>query len=133
LQTALTGADTFYTNSNQTYSGIYMSGQPGVSTISQIDTGLTYISGTTATSKSNTISIKASGALGYLILAAFAPGTKDCWIVVDQKAAQSTSIAHNANLATGTYYGVIKNGAAACTAASGLAGTNFQTTGFPTG
>jgi type IV pilus assembly protein PilA len=135
LQTALTGADTFYTNSNQTYSGIYMSGQPGVSTISQIDTGLTYISGTTATSKSNTISIKASGALGYLILAAFAPGTKDCWIVVDQKATQATAVITGVPLATGTYYGVIKNGANPCAAAAGMTvpTQTFSTTGFPTG
>ena len=130
LQTALTGADTYYTSNNQTYAGLY--GGTGVSTITAIDTGLTYVSGS-ATTKSNTISVNTGGSGSWTVLAAYAPGTKDCWIVVDQKAAQSTSIAHNANLATGNYYGVNKNGAAACTAASGLAGTNFQTTGFPTG
>ena len=37
LQTALTGADTFYTANNQTYSNIMTSGA-GVSTITAIDT-----------------------------------------------------------------------------------------------
>ena len=137
LQTALTGADTFYTANNQTYSGLYYvgTGVPTVSTITAIDTGLTYVSAT-ATTKSNTISIKASGAAGWVVLAAYAPGTKDCWIVVDQKASQpSGSVAGNTNLATGTYYGVVKPGASppACTASATLAGTNYQTTGFPSG
>jgi type II secretory pathway pseudopilin PulG len=35
LQTALTGADTFYTSNNQTYAGLY--GGTGVSTITAID------------------------------------------------------------------------------------------------
>ncbi|MGA3217222.1 MAG: prepilin-type N-terminal cleavage/methylation domain-containing protein, partial [Acidimicrobiales bacterium] len=38
LQTALTGADTFYTNNNQTYSKI-MWPNSGVSTITAVDTG----------------------------------------------------------------------------------------------
>src|ERR1035441_1593894 len=40
LQTALTGADTYYTSNNQSYNGIY--GVTGVSGITAIDTGLTY-------------------------------------------------------------------------------------------
>ena len=132
LQTALTGADTYYTSNNQTYAGLY--GGTGVSTITAIDTGLTYVSGS-ATTKSNTISVNTGGSGSWTVLAAYAPGTKDCWIIVDQKVAQAAgaNIAGTHSSATGTYYGVIKNGAAACTAASGLAGTNFQTTGFPTG
>src|ERR1039457_5685934 len=47
LQTALTGADTFYTANNQTYSGLL--GGAGVSTITAIDTGLTYVSGSAST------------------------------------------------------------------------------------
>ncbi|MGO9151110.1 MAG: prepilin-type N-terminal cleavage/methylation domain-containing protein [Acidimicrobiales bacterium] len=101
LQTALTGADTFYTANNQTYSNIMTSGA-GVSTITAIDTGLSYVA--TYSSKSNIISIASSGSSGWLVLASYAPGTKDCWIVVDQKAAQSANIAGNTNHATGTYY-----------------------------
>ena len=54
LQTALTGADTFYTANNQTYSNIMTSGA-GVSTITAIDTGLSFVA--TASSKSNIISL----------------------------------------------------------------------------
>jgi type IV pilus assembly protein PilA len=132
LQTALTGADTFYTANNQTYSNIMTSGQ-GVSTITAIDTGLSFVAG--ASSKSNIISILGNGTSGWLVLASYAPGTKDCWIVVDQKAAQSANVAGNANHATGTYYGVIKNvtTTATCTAALNLAGTGFTSSGFPSG
>jgi type IV pilus assembly protein PilA len=135
LQTALTGADTFYTESNQTYTGLY--GGATVSTITAIDTGLTYVSGT-ATTKSNTISVNTGGNGSWIVLTAYAPGTKDCWIVVDLKSAQTTlpgglTTTQDPGGATGTFYGVIKNGAAACTAVTGLAGTNYQTTGFPAG
>ncbi len=132
LQTALTGADTFYTANNQTYSNIMTSGQ-GVSTITAIDTGLSFV--TTASSKSNIISLASSGSSGWLVLASYAPGTKDCWIVVDQKSAQSTNVAGNTNRATGTYYGVIKNltAASTCLAAQALAGTGFTSSGFPSG
>ncbi len=132
LQTALTGADTFYTANNQTYSNILTSGQ-GVSTITAIDTGLSYVA--TYSSKSNIISLASSGSSGWLVLASYAPGTKDCWIVVDQKSAQSANIAGNTNHATGTYYGVIKalTAASTCVAGSGLAGTGFTSSGFPHG
>src|ERR1700683_1774092 len=46
LQTARTGTDTFYPNANQTYSGIDMGTNPNVSDISQIDVGVTFVSGT---------------------------------------------------------------------------------------
>ena len=136
LQTALTGADTFYTNSNQTYAGLD-GGVAGVSTISAIDTGLTYVSGS-ATTKSNTISVNTGNGGTWVVLTAYAPGTKDCWIIVDLKSVQTVAVAgltsaQSSAWSTGTYYGVIKNGAAACTAATGLAGTNYQTTGFPPG
>ena len=135
LQTALTGADTFYTANNQNYVGLY--GGTGVSTITAIDTGLTYVSGS-ATTKSNTISVNTGNSGSWVVLAAYAPGTKDCWIVVDLKTVQTAAVAGltstlDPGLATGTFYGVIKNGTAACTAATGLNGTNYQTTGFPSG
>ena len=132
LQTALTGADTFYTNNNQSYTGIL--GGSGVSTITAVDTGLSFVAGTSS-SKSNIISLLASGTAGYVILAAYAPGTRDCWIVVDQKAAQTTAnVAGNTNKQTGTYYGVIKNTAIAnCAASAAMAGTGFSSSGFPHG
>ena len=133
LQTALTGADTFYTANNQTYSNI-MTFNTSVSTITAIDTGLSFVA--TYSSKSNIISLASSGPSGWLVLASYAPGTKDCWIIVDQKSAQpSGNVAGNTNLATGTYYGVIKNltATSTCVAAKGLLGTNFSSSGFPHG
>jgi type IV pilus assembly protein PilA len=131
LQTALTGADTFYTNNNQTYSNIMTPGA-GVSTITAVDTGLSFVA-TGGSTKSNVISISASGASGYIILAAFSPGTKDCWIVVDQKAAQSGNVGGNSNHATGTYYGVLKSTTSSACVASSVTGTGFTSSGFPHG
>ncbi|MFZ2059165.1 MAG: hypothetical protein WAV54_17330, partial [Acidimicrobiales bacterium] len=118
---------------NQTYSNIMYVAGSGVSSITAIDTGLSFVA--TASTKSNIISLASKGSAGWLVLAAYAPGTKDCWIVVDQKAAQAAPVAGNANLATGTYYGVIKPGATpiACTAALGLPGTGFTSSRFPSG
>jgi type IV pilus assembly protein PilA len=135
LQTALTGADTFYTANNQTYAGLY--GGIGVSTITAIDTGLTYVSGSAST-KSNSISINASGAAGWVVLAAWAPGTKDCWVILDQKSTQaSAGVAGNTTyLAPGTYYGVIKSTTtASCSAGTSMSvpAANWSQTGFPHG
>jgi type IV pilus assembly protein PilA len=135
LQTALTGADTFYTANNQTYAGLY--GGTGVSTITAIDTGLTYVSGSAST-KSNSISINASGAAGWVVLAAWAPGTKDCWVILDQKSTQaSAGVAGNTTyLAPGTYYGVIKSTTtASCSAGTSMSvpAANWSQTGFPHG
>ena len=141
LQTALTGADTFYTSANQTYSGIDVGGQ-GVSNISQIDTGLTYVSNFAST-KSNVISVYVNAAQTALLLAAWSPGTNDCWLVFDAKAALTVASAGLAvNTAAGTYYGVIKlQPSTSCqaktigsvtTAPTGLTG-GWVTTGFPKG
>jgi type IV pilus assembly protein PilA len=141
LQTALTGADTYYTNNNQTYAGLYNGGTT-VSGITAIDTGLTYVSGSgaaAASTKANTISVNTGNSGSWLVLAAYAPGTKDCWIVVDLKSSQTTlpaglTTTQDPGGATGTFYGVIKNIATnTCIAATGLAGTGYQTTGFPSG
>jgi type IV pilus assembly protein PilA len=136
LQTALTGADTFYTANNQTYSNLYFAAA-GVSSISAIDTGLTYQSAT-ATTKSNIISIYYSGLKGFLVMTAYSPGTKDCWVIIDQKAAQTAAVIGGepaADWATGTYYAVAKNGTVSCAAAAGLTvpATQFSATGFPHG
>jgi type IV pilus assembly protein PilA len=132
LQTALTGADTFYTANNQTYSGLL--GGTGVSTITAIDTGLTYVSGSTATTKSNTISVAYTGSTGILVMAAYSPGTKDCWVIQDQKSTLATAANGESTLAAGTYYGVAKNGIITCKAiATGMPSLTWSATGFPAG
>ena len=138
LQTALTGADTFYTSSNQTYSGIDMPGQP-TSNISQIDTGLTYVSNVAST-KANVISVYVNGTQTGLLLAAWSPGTNECWLLDDQKALETTVIA-GAPTTAGTYYTVIKGGTSAGCQAKTIGGNvaaptgagTWSTTGFPKG
>ena len=135
LQTALTGADTYYTSSNQTYAGLY--GGTTTSSITAIDTGPTYVSGSVST-KSNSISINALGSAGWVVLAAWAPGTKDCWVILDQKSTQASGgVAGNTTyLAPGTYYGVIKSTTtSSCVASSTIAvpAAIWTQTGFPHG
>jgi type IV pilus assembly protein PilA len=145
LQTALTGADTFYTSANQTYSGIDVAGQ-SVSNISQIDTGLTYVSNAAST-KSNVISlyVNPNPAQNALLLAAWSPGTNDCWLVLDQKSTllAAAAIAGNTGtgLTAGTYYTVVKGGASSACQAKTIGSVTtlptgasaWQTTGFPKG
>ena len=131
LQTALTGADTYYTSNNQTYSGIDVAGQ-GVSNISQIDTGLTYVSQADST-KANVVSLYVTAGKTVLVLAAFSPGTNDCWIVQDQKSL--TTAFDGAPTAAGTYYSVIKGSSpTTCTSVlSAAPASGWSTTGFPKG
>jgi hypothetical protein len=137
LQTALTGADTYYTSNNQTYLGIY--GVAGVSGITAIDTGLTYSSGGTTTT-SNTISLFQANSGSSLVMAAYAPGTKDCWVVVDMKMTVTATSAPTTTWPTaasylnaGTYYGVIKADPNPCKASAAMGVSTWSSTGFPTG
>jgi Tfp pilus assembly protein PilE len=130
LETALTGARTYFTANDRSYSGVY--GGTAVSSITAIDVGLSFVA--SASTKAHVISVASGGSAGWLVLAAFSPGTEACWIVVDQKAAQTKVIAGNLDTSLGTYYGVIKHAtASSCVAGSGLNGSAFRSTGFPTG
>ena len=137
LQTALTGADTFYTNANQSYSGIFVAGGP-VSDLSGIDVGLTFVTGTYSTGPS-VISIftAQNGTAGALGLAAFSKGTKECWFILDMKSNIASPGVWGKTL-PGTYYGLTKATTAAnCLAGTGTtwgtAPTTLQASGFPTG
>ena len=103
LQTALTGADTFYTADNQTYTGIY--GGSGVSTITAIDTGLSYVPSPTASTDASTISIRESAG-ATLELTAYAPASGICWGVLDMKASTDSPVFpdYPSTTTTGTYY-----------------------------
>ena len=135
MQTALTGADTYYTSNNQTYSNLMGGSAAGVSTITAIDTGLTYVSGTTnTTTKANVISVAYTGTTGLLVMAAYSPGTKDCWVIQDQKATLTAAVNGETNVNAGTYYAVAKNGVMTCKAAvSGMTPLTWSATGFPAG
>jgi len=129
LQTALTGADTFYTNNNQSFSGLY--GGSGVSTITAIDTGLSYVTAAASTG-THVVSIATTGAGSAFIATDWASGTKDCWGILDIKSTLGTAVF--GETATGTYYFVKKNVASSsCKAVTTLAPSTPQTSGFPQG
>ena len=56
LQTALTGANAYWMQEGQTYSGIDSSANPNVSNISEIDTGVNYVSGADNSTGLNVVS-----------------------------------------------------------------------------
>ena len=130
LQVALTGADAYWTQADQTYSGIDVAGSTTVSNISEIDTNVNYVSGTNSTGL-NVVSLWTDGSTS-IVLAAYAPGTRDCWFIIDLKAPSST-VWHG--LGSGTYYAVDPGiPASECTAATGAAPSGAstpQTGGFP--
>jgi hypothetical protein len=82
LQTALTGADTFYTSANETYDGIM--GGTAFSSITQMDTGLSFVGASTASTASNRISLSQSGG-DVLVMTAYAPGSSICFGILDVK------------------------------------------------
>jgi len=96
LQTALTGAKTYYTENNQTYTGVYGG-------FAAIDTGLSEVSGGAANVAStgpHVMSIdSASGS--EIVITALANGTNNCWGIIDTTA--STTVDGQTNW-TGTLY-----------------------------
>ncbi|MGD0084931.1 MAG: prepilin-type N-terminal cleavage/methylation domain-containing protein [Acidimicrobiales bacterium] len=135
LQTALTGAKTFYTNSNQTFTGLTNSSAAATSSIQQIDTGLSYSSGAAGPSTGPHIidtSVTSNGTV--LAMVAFANGTNDCWGILDVTAAQ-TAVTDNVtgSKAVGTYFYVITGLTSSTTCLATTAATASSGTGFPHG
>ncbi|MGH9171791.1 MAG: prepilin-type N-terminal cleavage/methylation domain-containing protein [Acidimicrobiales bacterium] len=130
LQTALTGAKAFYTDGNQSYSGI-MTAAGTTSSITQVDTGVSY----TSTSFSNgphVVSIGIDNSGTAITMVALANGTHNCWGIYDNTAVSSTSSGPTGATAVGTYFFVLPHVATGgCTAAAGDAATSVSTTGFP--
>ncbi|MGD0945493.1 MAG: prepilin-type N-terminal cleavage/methylation domain-containing protein [Acidimicrobiales bacterium] len=124
LQTALTGANAYWTEEGQTYSGIDSAGNPTVSNISDIDTGVNYVSGTNS-SGLNVVSLWTDGSTS-LVMSAYAPGTHDCWSIVDLKAPSSTVWG---GLGMGTYYALDAGVPAGDCVATGTLPTTGTVTG----
>ena len=130
LQTALTGAKTYFEAANQTYVGIN-GGAGGASSITQIDTGLTYITGTTASTASNVISLYVGNTGSDVVLASWSPGTKICWAIEDNTATGSSGATWTWTTAplpgtVGTWYGQLATAQANCIAKT-VAITNATT------
>jgi type IV pilus assembly protein PilA len=131
LQTGLTGAKTYFEQANQTYYQINTAGSP-YSTISQVDTGLTYYTGSTVSSASGQISLGTANSSADVILVAYSAGTKECWGVEDNTASGGTAVFGSATV--GTTYAVWKNMTTNTCKATGPTGTPVTSTqGFPPG
>lgn len=102
LQTALTGADTFYTESHQTYTGLL--GGTGVSTLTAIDTGVSYVTGSQPSKSEHVVSVLVADS-GTIWLTAYATGTDDCWGIYDAKGDAAVA----GQFGTGTWYTVLRN------------------------
>ncbi len=112
LQTGFTGAKTYFEAANQTYVGIETS--TAYSTIKQVDTGLSFITGTTASTANNIIALYVGNTGSDVILTAYSPGTKVCWGIEDNTASGGSGASWTwtatASLSgpttVGTFYGV---------------------------
>jgi type IV pilus assembly protein PilA len=129
LQTAFTGAKTYFEAANQTYSGINGPSTGPVSTINQVDTGLQFVSGTAGSTASNQISITTGNV--YVALTSFSGPTKDCWGILDITATLSTAVW--GQTLVGTYFGVLKNSTAGACKATTTSFTGLVQNGFPAG
>jgi hypothetical protein len=132
--TALTAADTYYTEDNQSYSGIESS--TAVTNINRLDSGLTYLPEGSGSTGPSDISLAYGGDGGWLVLAAYTPASKDCWVLANLT---STSDVRFAGVPPGspegTYYAVLmKASPRTCVASSGLQPSSQpNSNGFPTG
>ncbi len=145
LQTALTGAKAYFTANNQTYLGLENGADTNTSDIQGGDTGVSYVSGTSPSTGPHVVSanndyIAAGGGGSYVDLAAYSPGTTDCWGILDITSTQAAAVLGSGETAVGTYFWVKKNvtSPSNCTAsmatAGGTIGTPTQSTnGFPGG
>ena len=80
LQTAFTGAKTYFESANQTYTGV-LNGT-SVSNINELDTGLTFVPGSKASTDADTVSVSQSGG-EVLVLTAYASAAGSCFGIVD--------------------------------------------------
>ena len=130
LQTALTGAKSYYTQQNQTYTNIM---NLTTSNIISIDVGLSFVTAAAPSSGPQVVSIdNVNGS--RLVMVAWAKGTRNCWGVVDVTAAQAAD--GQPATFTGTIYAEDKSVPSATCTGQLFAGTAkvglSSTTGFST-
>jgi type IV pilus assembly protein PilA len=136
LNTALTGADAFYTDGDQSFVGLTNNSDPaGTSSLAQIDTGLSYVSGASSTGNHVvSLYVPTTGATAgqYLVATAFAPGQNICWGVLDVKSTLPSPGVFG-QTAVGTYYFGVQNASTSgCQASTSLsASSTIQANGWP--
>lgn len=126
LQTALTASDTWYTQNNQTYTGI---------SLASVDAGISAVSSATASNGPHVVSIAEQNG-DTLELTSWSPGTRECWGILDLKANLATAVL--GETVTGTYYFVDKSGTQSACDANAFKGaapssTTINSTSFPAG
>jgi hypothetical protein len=129
LQTALTAAKTYYAANSQSFAGLTDQASSSVSSIQQIDTGLSYLSGGSSGAPGQISTAVISGG-SVVILAAWAPVANNCWGILDLATVQIPPI--EGFTQPGLYYFLIA-GAQDCNAASLFSYnvTGFSENGFP--
>ncbi|MGD1012625.1 MAG: prepilin-type N-terminal cleavage/methylation domain-containing protein [Acidimicrobiales bacterium] len=131
LQTALTGAKTYFEQANQTYSGVFNSST--YSSIKATDTGLSFVSGglSSPSTASNVISIYSPASGAYVVLTSYSAGTSDCWGILD---ATTNATSMWGETTVGTFYGVWKGATkTSCKANNSTPPGSISVTGFPAG
>ena len=133
LQIALTGADTVYTNNNQSYSGIY-GGSSGVSSITAVDTGLDFVPGSVASTNVGTVSVENEGSGEVVVLTAYAACSRICFGVLNVMGTDALPgwLADGyTGVATGTYYFQISQASAGnCKATNASAAQTLNPNGW---
>jgi hypothetical protein len=136
LQIALTGASTFYRTNQDSYVGIGGGSQlpGGVSSISQIVFGVTFVSGDKAATGTNTISLLAPSS-SQVVMTEYRSETQTCWGVLNVTATQTRPYfpAYPSTAKVGTYYFRGTSSASTNCAAAKLVPTALNRTGFPAG
>ncbi len=128
LQSALTGARVYFTDNDQSYTGLLTS--TTASDIQEIATGLSYVTNGVSTG-AHLISVKSSADGSALALAAWASGSGDCWYLVDNTSSATEVIGGTTFTAQGTYYDGHAESKASCVAGTTLpALAKWDSTGF---
>jgi type IV pilus assembly protein PilA len=129
LQTALTGADTYFTQNSGNYDLILTS--TTVSNLNQDGTGLTYgtaVTGATVSTAAKLISVldPTTDTTWQNILLAASNGSTRCYAIADQKTTGGLGTTSTTTSAIGTYYGwYATSSTLTCTASNAL--TNVST------
>jgi type IV pilus assembly protein PilA len=142
LLTAITGAKAYYSEQQQSYSGVCYSltcGGSGAgaanSGLQGIDTGLSSVTGSNPSTGAHIVSLQ--NVLGnhgsLLVIAAWAPGSDNCWAIIDSTAPNSvdgqsgllgTMFAEAPNVSSATCKGILFEGSAK------VLGSRSSLTGF---
>jgi hypothetical protein len=137
LANAVTGARTYYLDSGHTFLGLTNSKSLATSSLQEIGTGLSFVSGGPSPNF-HVISTKVGDGGSYVVLVAFEVGrwaaigtVSDCWGILDLAKPLATTVL-GISRSVGSYFFVIRHAdASACNAATIKTVSASSTSGFP--